>query len=212
MKRNLTLLATFIGLSFVAAEEPLLSVSGLDQAGNLAWTNRLCPNQPVYEVLTSGSPAGPWEHFAFVTNEHRIQIPAPASSAAPAAFFKIAWVDETPTEFDYVFDEGYGVPAVSGKLSVRLLSRAGFWRFDDLASVDGIHPTGTGQVRLILWDAQNGLRVWLTGPVEGAFLEGVLNRATKDGSCVYSSYSGTVYQDGFAGPSPIGTFNAMAPD
>src|SRR5260221_8777790 len=176
-------LAVVLGMSLGNAQQSLVSISAFNRTGYLAWTNRLCPNQPVYQVLRASSPTGPWEHFAFVTNQTTTLLPTPAASGAAAAFFQIAWVDAPPMEFDYVFDEGYGVPAVIGRLSIVLLPRAGAWQFEDVGSIDGLHPTGVGQVRRVLWDAQDSLRVWLTGPVDGAYLDGTLQRSDRAGRC-----------------------------
>lgn len=148
-----------------------VSITSLDRAGTLQWNNRMLPAQPIYDVIQAGSPSGPWSHLAYVTNVSVFQLPSPPEQARDPAFFEVAWIGDSPLEFDYVFDEGYGVPAVAGHISFPLLPQNGAafgsWSLDEVIAVDGFHPVGVGQMRRIQWLPDDGLRVWLTGPVEG---------------------------------------------
>lgn len=193
------------------APQPL-AILGLDRTGLLTWSNRFCPSQPIYEVLHSKTLPGSWSHRAYVTNQNSFALTLPQSGPADAGFFRLAWVGEAPMVFDYIFDEGYGFPAVIGQIGFVLLPvsppYAGAWALEEVFAIDGDHPVGNGQVRLVRMQGVDSVRVYLTGPVDGVYLEGTLERGDVAGKCSYTKFNGTVYEDGFGGGNPIGTFIA----
>ena len=79
--------AVILGAAIGYAQQPLptfeqaLFISAFDRTGQITWTNYLCPNQPVYQLLSASSPSGPWESFAFVTNQNTTLLPASTLSA-----------------------------------------------------------------------------------------------------------------------------------
>ena len=107
-----------------------LAVTSLDRNGTLSWSNRLCTSLPVYEVFYAGSLTGMWQHVAFVTNQTSFTLPD-FPGGAGAGFYKLAWVSHAPIEFEYVFDEGYGLPAVLGRLSLVFTSGGGLRAFQE---------------------------------------------------------------------------------
>jgi hypothetical protein len=130
-RRNLLSFVAFAAL-FAAATASLaqLSITSLDRNGTLSWSNRPCTSLPVYEVLHAGPPTGSWEHVAFITNQTSFTLPD-FSDGAGAGYYKLAWVSHAPIEFDYVFDEDYGFPAVIGPLSLAFTSGSGLWAFEE---------------------------------------------------------------------------------
>jgi hypothetical protein len=202
------IVVTFAAL-FAAATASLaqLSITSLDRNGTLSWSNRLCTSLPVYEVLHAGSPTGSWEHVAFITNQTSFTLPD-FSGGAGAGYYKLAWVSHAPIEFDYVFDEGYGFPAVIGRLSLAFTSGSGLWAFEETDFViDGLHPVGAAQVSRMQLSG-NLLRVYLQPILDGGvFLEGTLQSTEDSSGCVYTSYFGMAYEADFSGGgTPIGTF------
>jgi hypothetical protein len=201
-----------------SAQLPGLQIIAFDRSGTLAWTNRLCTTKPVYEVQRAGSVTGAWERVAFVTNQTSITLTHPSEDAAAAAFYRVVWVDDLPLVFDYAFDEGYGVTAVTGRLNVALFRApdAGFWACEETGiAIDQRHPTGTGQLlggAGISASGEERVRLYLRPGVEGAvFLEGTLRRGELGGRCVYTECVGTVYEVTFVDTEAIGSFVATRP-
>jgi hypothetical protein len=119
-------------------------------------------------------------------------------------------VSHAPIEFDYVFDEGYGHPAVVGRLSLGFVGGNGLWAFQETDFVvDGLHPVGAGQVVRMQFFG-NLLRVYLEPILDGGvFLEGTLQSMQDASGCVYTSYIGTAYESDLSGGgAEIGTFTA----
>jgi hypothetical protein len=163
----------------------------------------------VYEVLRATSPTGNGQHIAFVTNQTSFTLPS-LPSGNEAAFYKLAWVSHAPVEFDYVFDEGYGLSAVTGRLGLAFIAGGGLWAFQETAFViDGLHPVGTGQVARMQF-LGNLFRVYLEPILDsGVYLEGTLQGMQDASGCVYTSYIGTAYASDFSGGgAEIGTFTA----
>jgi hypothetical protein len=193
-----------------AQTHPNLGISQLDRNGLISWTNSLCAVEPVYELLKASSPTGMWQHVSFVTNNGSLQLTNIVTAQTNMAFYKLRWVSEGSLAFNYEFDEGYGWTAVMGVLRFGFnLPQPGAWpwHFEDVGSLDGIHPTGDGAVTRMELTPQGRHRVWLIGPPEGVYLEGTLVKSPND--CSYTRYSGSVYLQGFAGPSLLGTFTAF---
>jgi hypothetical protein len=117
--------------------------------------------------------------------------------------------------FDYEFDEGYGAgPCISGTLRVSLANiPSGTWQCqDDGFCLDELHPVGSGNFTRgsVDWSVSPHVaRLYFSNqPEGGTYLEGPLQTTMVNGRCVYTGMSGTVYQGGFAGFTPIGTFVA----
>jgi hypothetical protein len=194
-----------------------LRITSLDRTLRLQWTNAICTENPVYEVLKANSPTGTWSHVSFVTNRNEIVIDDPVAHTATATFYRLAWTSDEPLEFDYFFDEGYGFIAVIGRLAVTFSSapNAGTWTCAETDYFfDERHPLGTG----VLWGGQmtsgNLLRLELrTNPGGcldcGFYLEGVLEQSMVNGKCTYTRYTGLVFEQSIAGPEEIGDFVAI---
>lgn len=197
-----------IGAASIATGAAQLTVTSLDRTGRLSWMNRICTSMPAYEVLQADSPSGNWRHLAYVTNETSFVIPGFWSGAS---FYKLAWVGHAPIVFDYVFDEGYGVPAVIGRFNLTLYNPAsqGEWVFAPTELIiDEVHPLGTG--RLVAHFNGDMLQVDLTPLIgdDGYYLQGRLLITQDSSGCVFTSYSGVAMQNTIAGGQEIGTFIA----
>ena len=167
---------------------------------------------PVYEVLRSTVVTGNWQHFFFVTNAQSATLTNSLGTNAGTVFHKLNWIGDSPMVFSYEFDEGNGFgPCITGELRISLRA-LGTWQFnDDGFCFDEIHVTGSGTVRLrtISWGRLPHVAEFdLTPPPDSQFLEATLQTGLTGGQCVYTGMVGTVYQNGFAGATPIGTFKA----
>jgi hypothetical protein len=194
-----------------------LGITSLDRTLTLRWTNAICTEKPIYEVLKANSPTGTWSHVSFVTNANETVIDDPLAQTSTATFYRLRWTGDEPVNFDYYFDEGYGFIAVTGHLAVTFFSipNAGTWACGETEYViDERHPVGTG----ILWGGQirsgNVLRLELRTSTSGCldcgfYLEGVLEQSVVNGKCTYTRYSGVVFEDSFVGPEEIGVFLAI---
>ena len=198
-----------LGAASIATGVGQVSITSLDRTGRLSWVNRTCTSLPVYEILQADSLGGNWRHLAYVTNQTSFVIPSPSGSAS---FYKLVWVGHAPIVFDYVFDEGYGVPAVVGRFDL-VLSNAGSpgggWMFAPTELfIDELHPLGTG--RLSARFTGDTLQVILVPLIadNGYYLEGQLQTTQDASGCVFTSYSGVVMANTFGGPQEIGTFIA----
>ena len=197
-----------IGAASIATGVAQLNITSLDRAGKLSWANRICTSLPVYEVLQSDSLAGNWRHLAYVTNETSFVVPG--SSNGPS-FYKLAWVGHAPIEFDYVFDEGYGVPAVVGRFNLTFSNEIphGGWTFAPTELIiDEMHPLGSG--RLMARFSGDMLEVILLPLIAdgGFYLQGRLQTTQNATGCVVMSYSGSVIANTIGGGQEIGTFIA----
>lgn len=186
-----------------------VSITSLDHTGRLSWVNRICTSLPAYEILQADSLNGNWRHLAYVTNQTSFIIPRLSDSAS---FYKLVWVSHAPIVFDYVFDEGYGVPAVIGRFDLVLSnadSPGGGWIFAPTELfIDELHPLGTGRLSARLTgDALQVILVPLIAD-NGYYLEGRLQITQDASGCVFTSYSGVVMANTFGGPQEIGTFVA----
>lgn len=199
------------------AQSPTLQVLRLDRDGTLAWTNRLCPASPVYEILQAPAVTGPWQRVTLLTNQSSFALGPVAGDASGRAFYRLAWLNETPLTFSYAFDEGYGLPATVGTLNVALRPAAqmGVWSLQETDFViEGRHPIGSGVLRAgnvgTTPQGQHRVRLYFTGPGgEGAvYLDGELQFGEGPGGCSYTSMSGTVHEVTFGGTEMIGTFSA----
>ena len=180
----------------------------------LEWTNDVAAYIPVYQMLKASSPTGLWQHFFFVTNRQTTTL-TNSLAGDGGAFHKLAWFADVPMLFDYAFDEGYGFTAVTGRLTISFLNPAlSGWVFGDTGfSIDGYHPLGSTNrfgVFFLQPFTNHFLHANLTPVVgdHGSFLEGTLQRAFTNGSCVYTGMAGTVYGNTIAGPQQWGTFKA----
>lgn len=195
----------------VAYRTPLHITTFDRSTATLTWTNQICANVPVYQVLRSMVVTGDWQHFFFVTNAQSTVLTNSLGTNGGSVFHKLDWVADSPMVFSYEFDEGNGLgPCVTGEL--RVFFRAlGTWEFeDDGFCVGDAHVTGNGTLhtRDIDWTSPHMARFDLTSGVNNQFLEATLQSTVTGGQCVYTGMMGTVYQNGFAGATPIGTFNA----
>jgi hypothetical protein len=204
--------------SIVCAQVPYvtpLSITRFDGAtATLSWTNQICANVPVYEVLRSMVVTGNWQHFFFVTNAQSTTLTNSLGTNGGAVFHKLDWIGDSPMVFSYEFDEGNGFgPCITGELRVSFRT-PGTWQFaDDGFCFDEIHVTGSGTLRprSLSWASvalPHMAQFDLTSPPDNQFLEASLQSSVTGGQCVYTGMVGTVYQNGFVGATPIGTFKA----
>jgi hypothetical protein len=205
------LASLLIGLTATLASVAQVSITSIDGGGTITWTNRLCTSLPVYEILRADSLSGGWQHVAFVTNKNSFSLPNLPGAGGTAAFYRLAWVDHAPIVFDYVFDEGFGVPAVVGRFNLTFhdVNRQGQWIFEPTDFFfDEVHPVGTGQLRAQF--AGDLLHINLTPMIfdGGFYLEGRLETAQDSSGCVFTQYSGSAYENTFSGGNEIGTFIA----
>src|SRR6476660_891544 len=79
----------------------------------LTWTNQICANAPVYQVLrVTNIIQTNWQHFLYVTNAAStpfVPLPGRITDCSESTFYRLRWVSDTPMTFSYEFDEGYGV-------------------------------------------------------------------------------------------------------
>ena len=200
------------------AQLPLVQITGFDPGGTLSWTNRLCTSQPVYEVLRASAIAGPWERIAMITNQTMFTPPHGVTQSSGVGFVRLAWTEDAPLLLDYAYDEGYGLTAVQGRLSVSLSGQSdmGFWSCQETPlALDGLQPTGVGSLRggaaSVTLLGEHRVRLYLTTPGgEGAvYLEGTLQRGEVGGRCAYTGIVGTVNEVRFGSSENIGTFTAI---
>ena len=196
-----------------------LRITRPNRSNLLTWTNQVCANFPVYQVLRSTNLATTnWAHYFYVTNGTSTTFsdsPGRITGCSESSFFKLRWTSDTPMTFSYQFDEGYGAgPCVSGTLNVTLanLPSAGTWNCQETGfCLDEFHPTGNGTLTglfLRYTNTPHRVRLYLTSPPDGTFLDAQLQSTISNGTCIYTGMVGTVYQGGFAGEDEIGTFKA----
>jgi len=194
-----------------------LRITKFDRAtATLSWTNQVCGNVPVYQLLRTTTVTGNWQHFSYVTNLRSALLTNSLGTNSGAVFHKLAWSSDRPMVFAYEFDEGFGFgPCIFGTLRVSLANiPSGTWQCeDDGFCFDGAHPTGSGNFTLssvVDWTVSPQIaRLYFSNqPEGGTFLEGTLQQTIVNGECAYTGMSGIVYQGGFAGFTPIGTFIA----
>jgi hypothetical protein len=208
-----TLSATLLlGLLATSTSFAQVSITSIDRSGTLAWTNRLCTSLPVYEILQAPSLTGSWEHVAFVTNKTSFLLPNSPGNGTTPAFYRLAWVGHAPIVFDYVFDEGYGVPAVIGRFNLTFYDprNQGQWAFEPTDFFfDELHPIGTGQLQILFLGDLVRINLNPTIFDGGVYLEGTLQTIQDASGCVFTQYSGTAYESSFGGDgTEIGTFIA----
>ena len=194
-----------------------VQITDFDRTGVLSWTNRFCTTEPVYEVLRANSLTSRWDHVLFATNQTTAVVTDFGTNQSCAAFFKLAWIHDSPLVLNYAFDEGYGFIAVTGRLSVTLFSipDAGTWVCGETEYViDQQHPVGSGQLFGAPSLTGDTMQLQLRKPGDpgcfecGTFLDGILERVSSGGKCAYTQYYGEVFQQMFGGPESIGSFFA----
>src|SRR5215213_6166107 len=114
----------------------------------LQWTNDICVNEPVYEVLRAFSPLGPWESLFRVTNTDTALLTNSLGTMAGAVFHKLHWLSDTPSIFDYAMYDGFGFAVVTGVLVLNFSAEStniGTWFCEEtrLREYDTGHPTVT---------------------------------------------------------------------
>jgi hypothetical protein len=189
-----------------------MRVRGLTQGGLLTWTNNVLTTAPVYDVVVSTNLPGNWVHYAYVTNQNSLTITNPP---VRPSFYKVGWIGDTPTQYSYVYDEGFGEATVIGTFNLTFVPglNLGTWSCQEVYSVYRRHPVGNGTFvggGISVSGNTHSVRLLFT-PLfgdSGTFLEGVMQVGTVNGNPAYTGFSGTVYENGIAGPSPIGTFTA----
>jgi len=196
----------------LAAASTLRLVDGFNRNGALKWTNDVLTTAPVYEIFRSTTVTGAWSHLKFVTNQTSSSATNPLTAAE---FYKIGWVKDAETTFDYMFDEGYGVPSVVGQLKLTFVPgpTLGTWSCDDFLMVDYLHPIGNGQFvsgGIFIDQGSHAVALAFTPVVadSGVFLVGDMDIGNVGGRPAYTGFSGYVYINGIAGPSEIGFFSA----
>lgn len=198
-----------------------LRLTSFSRAGALKWTNDICTTLPVYEVLRANSPTGTWQHFFSVTNVNSTLLTNALGGSAGAVFHKLRWVSDGPVVFNYSFDEGLGFSAVEGQLAVNFAGvggtlsspgTLGSWFFQDTGLLfDAPHPLGIGRFYgggITVTGGTHRVKLTLTPGSENFYLQGTMQLTVINGVSSYTGLSGLVYQCGFAGCDPIGSFNA----
>lgn len=203
--------AFILSLGLAASAFAQIFVTGLDRDGKLAWTNCMVTTAPHYDLLSSTSVTGGWQRVLQVTNLSFATVtnrPPPGGTT----FFCLAWVDDAPVSFDYYFDEGYGVPAYEGTLSVRFASpaQAGSWTiYETGLCIDCLHPEGTGNLAVLY--ATNQVRLFLVRQMDNTvFLDGTIQRSGAGSSARITRYTGTVWSQNFSDTTALGSFLAEA--
>lgn len=200
----------------VLYQSPLRFLGGFGRSGATRWTNDVPTTRPVYEILRASTVTGAWTHFYFVTNVHSTIITNALVSSPSAIFHKLAWISDTQSVFNYAFDEGFGTgPAVIGQLNLTFVPGPGLgvWFCAEVGSVNRRHPTGTAPFAgggVTVTSTNHFVRLNFT-PVagdSGVYLEGQMQLGMTNGRPIYTSFAGTVFENGIVGPSPIGTFTA----
>lgn len=195
-------------------QSPLRTLGGFDSSGAIRWTNDVATTRPVYEILRASTVTGPWTHFFYATNTSSTTITNALGTSPSAIFHKLAWINDTQTVFDYVFDEGFGQPAVIGQLYLTFVPgpNLGVWFCGNVGSVNNRHPVGSAAFAggSVTVTTNHFVRLNFT-PIagdSGVFLEGFMQLGMTNGRPIYTSFAGTVFENGIVGPSPIGTFTA----
>ncbi|HEY0550356.1 MAG TPA: hypothetical protein VGF13_12205 [Verrucomicrobiae bacterium] len=199
----------------VLYQSPLRVIGGFGSTGAVRWTNEIPTTQPVYEILRASTVTGAWTHFFYVTNASSTTITNALGVSPSAIFHKLAWIGDTQTVFNYVFDEGFGQPAVIGQLKLTFVPgpNLGVWFCAEVGSVNHRHPTGSAPFAgggVTVTPSNHFVRLNFT-PIagdSGVYLEGSMQLGMTNGRPVYTSFAGTVFENGIVGPSPIGTFTA----
>jgi hypothetical protein len=226
MKTQLAFIILLLLLSkgSCAAQWALLEITGIGRDGVLAWTNRVCAPEALYEVQRASSPVGPWTRVALVTNASSFTVTNPSVGAA---FYQVVWSGGAPLVMDYAFDEGFGFTSVTGRLSLTLYDDAvtgmGTWTFQRTPwAVSMRHPVGTstrmggGYSHGDVGGGADGWDVFAAFYLRGTdeesgtvVLQGTLYRGEVGGRCVFTRMTGTVYEYIYHDTwEPIGTFTA----
>jgi hypothetical protein len=218
MKLKLILLSfLFAFVTFAQVPSPL-RITRPNRSNLLTWTNQICANVPVYQVLRSTNLSTTnWQHFLYVTNTNSTAfspLPGRITGCSESTFYKLRWINDTPMTFSYEFDEGYGAgPCVTGQFTLSLanLPFAGTWHFEETGlCIDGYHPTGNGNFTGFVDTysvAPLRIRLFFTQGPEASFLDAYLQSTITNGTCMYTGMVGTVFQGGFVS-NEIGTFEA----
>lgn len=213
--------SSWVLLSFSLHGASPVKIVGYDRAGTLVWSNLLCTSVPVYEVLRANSVTGPWEHIAYVTNETAFTLASPVSPPSSRAFYQIAWVKDTPVDFNYIFEECYdtgfdceptGYPSVFGTLTFDFPRGTAQWYFEETDFNTSDHPLGAGTGPFYYDDYD---QLWIvvlqrTGADNGKFLAGDLQFSKDANGCGYT-YDGAAYRVTISGTQPMGYFAASQP-
>src|SRR5688572_23783357 len=98
MKVKLTFAAALFGFVLCAQISYItpLRITMFDRTtATLSWTNQICANVPVYQVLRSMVVTGDWQHFFFVTNAQSTALTNSLGTNAGAVFHKLDWVADS---------------------------------------------------------------------------------------------------------------------
>ena len=211
MRRMIGFLGLFAAAAVQAQVAPadFLRITGFDPRSSLTWTNALAPCRPVYEVWWANSVSGPWQHLEYVTNTNALALDQPPEGAGASVFYRLTWVSADPITFDYAYDEGYGVTAVEGQLTLQLPNMASWSLYDTGLMIEERHPLGTSSGPVVFAAPGGKLRVYLRRMMDDiVYLEGALEPA---GDCGYTRFSGELYSITFSGgPDALGAFVAIA--
>jgi len=186
------------------------------QSGTLQWSNKIFAPWPVYQVLAANTVTGAWLPKFSVTNQTSALLSN--MPGASAVFSKLNWnySNDAHMVFDYVFDEGYGVPADVGTLDLNSSvflggTSVGSWNVQDYFCIDCLHPTGAHNFASGVFDWSALPHVILlnfTAGSERVYLIGEMETTIVNGRPVYTGMFGDVYLSGFSGTDLIGTFGA----
>jgi hypothetical protein len=208
------LLVPLFGLTQALYQSPLRMIRGFNATGVTRWTNDIPTTAPVYQILRASNVTGAYSHFFFVTNVTSTTITNTLSAGGGGVFHKLAWISDTQTVFNYVFDEGNG-PVIIGQLNLTFVpgTNLGVWFCAEIGPSSDRHPTGMASFAgggITVTPTNHSVRLNFT-PVagdSGVFLEGLMQLGMTNGRPIYTSFSGTVFENGVAGPSAFGTFTA----
>jgi len=130
MKTRIVLGLSALGAVAVTAAE--LTLTSLDQHGQLTWTNAV--SNATYRVEWASAANGPWQSFDALTNLARLRASNTTVTVAVPMFYRVVWTDAPPQPglFAYQGFSAQDVLLVTGRLDLRWVTNvvSGTWAFD----------------------------------------------------------------------------------
>src|ERR1041385_6336924 len=192
-------LVVFLTAHAQLSNSPLRIVSF--QSGNLQWSNKIYAPFPVYQVVAANTVTGTWQAKFSVTNQTSTSVSNPPGVSA--TFYKLNWSysNDAHMVFDYVFDEGYGVPADVGTFDLNSSvffggTSVGSWNVQDYFCIDCLHPTGAQNFASGIFDwstSPHTILLNFTAGSERVYLVGGMETTIVNGRPVYTGMFGDVY-------------------
>ncbi len=219
MKTRLILLQLTLLSALCLGSEANPRSLGITRQGNtckLSWSNSACSSVPICQVLGANTPDGIWEHVAWLTNTASFALPA----TNQARFFRICWHTNDIRLFNFSqYGTNQTCPVVTGWFSLEFVAPnqyhahpvAGTFLFKE-GPCDNLQAyTNSGS---FCWynsytdAAHSTVLLTLRCGANPAFLTGTFRTTLNDAGCPVTQIYGDAWQDGFAGPTRVGTFIA----